>query len=373
MDSPLNIRRIIMSHYQYTKKRRKNEHLRYTDRQKLEIIVRMNETSPKYRRKSLRQIARILDISPATISREMKRGRVGPLYGKDLKQYHSYSAEVAQADYDYQATGKGRKLKIGKDHAFAQHVSDQILIHKQSPDAIIMRLRRDGNPFQTDICSRTLYNYIPLGIIPGVEQRDLLRGGRPPKREYLRLRHAHKGDGKGIEERPEAANTREEKGHWEMDCIQSGKGKGGACLLTLVERKDREVVIIKLRSETNEAVVTALDRLERKMGAKAFRERFKSITTDNGGEFLNWRRIEASCLTGKARTRQYFCHPYSAWERGSVENVNGLIRRFVPKGTDISKVSKKRIQEIEDWINHLPRRILKGKSAKIASGRPEAA
>ena len=362
-----------MSYHKYTRKRRKNEHLRYVDRQKLEIIIRMNETGPKYKRRSMRRIAQLLDASPATISRELKRGRVGPLYGKDLEQYYSYSAEAAQADYDYQATGKGRRLKIGKDHAFAQYVSDQILVHKQSPDAITMRLRREGNPFQTDICTRTLYSYVPLGIFPGVEQRDLLRGGRPPKQKYRRLRHAHKGDGKGIEERPEAANTREEEGHWEMDCIVSGKGKGKACLLTLVERKHRDVLIFKLRSHTNTAVISAIDRLERKMGARVFQKRFKSITTDNGWEFLDWRGIEKSCLNGGQRTQQYFCHPYRAWERGSIENMNGLIRRFIPKGTDISKQTKKRIQETEDWINHLPRRILDGKNAKTASGRPDAA
>ena len=113
--------------------------------------------------------------------------------------------------------------------------------------------------------------------------------------------------------------------------------------------------------------------MERKSGAKAFRKRFKSITMDNGSEFSNWRSLERSCLTGQKRTSTYYCHPYSAWERGTVEHVIGLIRRFIPKGTDISKLSSADIQRIEDWLNDLPRRILNGKSAKIASGRPEAA
>jgi IS30 family transposase len=120
-------------------------------------------------------------------------------------------------------------------------------------------------------------------------------------------------------------------------------------------------------------VVKALDRLERKLGTEAFRERFKSITMDNGPEFSDWRSLERSCVTGKRRTSAYYCHPYSAWERGTVEQAIGMIRRFIPKGSDIGKLSGTDIQCIEYWLNDLPRRILNGESAKIASGRPEAA
>lgn len=362
-----------MSQYQYSKKRQKGEHLTYIDRQKLEMLIREDEARPKYKRRSLREMAWLLQTSPATLSRELRRGRVGPLYGKELQQYYSYSADVAQADYDYKASAKGRELKLGKDFAFAQYVSQQILTHRQSPDAIIMRLRRDGNPFQTDICTRSLYTYIAIGAIPGVELCDLPRGGRAPKRRYRPLRRSYHNDGKGIEERPEAADRREEAGHWEMDCIVSGKGKDRGALLVLVERKHRTVIIRKLRNQTIQAVVSVLDQLERKMGSRAFRKTFKSITTDNGSEFLDWRSVETSCLTGKRRTMHYFCHPYSSWERGSVEQVNGLIRRFIPKGADISKLTHKKVQWVEGWLNDLPRRILDGNSAKTASARAEAA
>ncbi|MGI6688568.1 MAG: IS30 family transposase [Christensenellales bacterium] len=362
-----------MSHCKYIKKRKKGEHLTYIDRQNLEILVRKNETAPAYKKISMRQMARLLQSGPATISRELKRGRVGPLYGKELTQYYSYSANVAQRDYDRKGTAKGRNIKMGKDHAFANYVSEQILVHKQSPDAIIMRLKRDGNPFETTVSTRTLYSYIERGYIPGVELCHLPRRGRLRKRRYGPLRRAFKGDGKGIEERPKEANTRQEAGHWEMDCMLSGKGKGRSCLLVLSERKHREVLIRKLRSVKAESVVKALDRLERKLGAEAFRERFKSITMDNGPEFSDWRSLERSCVTGKRRTSAYYCHPYSAWERGTVEQAIGMIRRFIPKGSDIGKLSGTDIQGIEYWLNDLPRRILNGESAKIASGRPEAA
>jgi len=84
---------------------------------------------------------------------------------------------------------------------------------------------------------------------------------------------------------------------------------------------------------------------------------FKSITADNGSEFLNYEAMERS-VSGGCRTHIYYAHPYSSWERGSNENANRIIRRFIPKGSDISKFTRKQIQTIEDWINNYPRKIL---------------
>ena len=161
-------------------------------------------------------------------------------------------------------------------------------------------------------------------------------------------------------------------GHWEIDCIESGKGKGPACLLTLNERKLRDTIIVKLSSQTQASVIAALDRIERQLGKEEFARTFKSITSDNGSEFLDWRSIERSCLEEEDRTKHYFAHPYSSWERGSNENTNGIIRWFIPKGSNIDDYSAKEIKEIQDWINNLPRRILKGHSSKTASARAEA-
>ncbi|MGI6695921.1 MAG: IS30 family transposase [Christensenellales bacterium] len=363
-----------MSHYKYIRKRQAGKHLTYIDRQKLEVIVKGDEMVNKRKRRSLRNIAHILQSSLSTISRELKRGKVGPLLRSDLTTYFSYSADVSQQKYVNNNTGKGRGIKLGHDYAFAAYVSQQILEHKQSPDAIIMRLKRDGNPFETDICTRTLYNYIEKGYIPGVEISDLPRRGQTPKRRYRVLRQSNKGGGgKSIEERPEAANLRTEDGHWEMDCMMPGKREGTSCLLVMTERTSRESIIRKLRAARAEEVIKALNQLERDMGAAVFRKRFKTITMDNGAEFSGWRDLEQSCLSKKKRTSIYYCHPYSAWERGSVENVIGHIRRFIPKGSNIGKIPRQHILEIESWLNNLPRRLLGGKSTKIASGQPEAA
>ena len=110
-------------------------------------------------------------------------------------------------------------------------------------------------------------------------------------------------------------------------------------------------------------VVNELDKIERKMGSKKFRETFKTITCDNGCENLDFEGIERSVLTKNKRTKVYYAHPYSAWERGTNENNNKLIRRFIPKGADIGKFSHERIKMIEHWMNNYPRRKLNGLSS----------
>ena len=92
---------------------------------------------------------------------------------------------------------------------------------------------------------------------------------------------------------------------------------------------------------------------------------FKSITFDNGVEFMGYKGIEKSCLRKKERTNIYYAHPYCSGERGTNENNNRLIRRFIPKGIDIAKIKQSKIKEIEDWINNYPRQIFGYKSSNM--------
>ena len=134
-------------------------------------------------------------------------------------------------------------------------------------------------------------------------------------------------------------------------------------MFTLTERKSREEILVKVKQATQEAVQEAIDGLERKYGAM-FRAKFKSITFDNGVEFINWKSIEvSSLLKGMRRTKVYFAHAYASWERGTNENQNRMIRRFIPKGMNIAAVSECRVQEIQDWMNNYPRKILGYKTA----------
>ena len=174
--------------------------------------------------------------------------------------------------------------------------------------------------------------------------------------------------GESIEQRPEEIDEREEFGHWEGDTVYSGKGKRKTtrALLTLTERKTRKEIIIAIPNRKAETVVKALDALERKLGARRFRAIFKSITFDNGTEFAAAEGLERSCINKHLpRTKVYFCHPYSSWERGTNENTNGMIRRRFPKGTNFAAVTNAQIAQAENWINNYPRKILGYKSSEI--------
>lgn len=140
-----------------------------------------------------------------------------------------------------------------------------------------------------------------------------------------------------------------------MDCIESAK-KDRSALLVLTERVSRKNLLFKLSSKTASEVQRVLDGLELKMKSQ-FKQIFQSITIDNGSEFKRVSAIEESVLYKKKRTTAYYCHPYSSWERGSNENANRLIRRFIPKSSDIGQYSDEFIQNVENWLNNYPRKM----------------
>lgn len=143
----------------------------------------------------------------------------------------------------------------------------------------------------------------------------------------------------------------------QMDSVLGKKGTK-ARLLVLSERVTRSEIIIKVQDGRAITVVRAIDRLERELG-DLFPVIFKSITCDNGSEFANWAGIERSVWKRKGqRTTVYFCHPYTACERGTNENINRMIRRHFPKGTDFGKVTAAEVKRVERWINTYPREIL---------------
>ena len=135
-----------------------------------------------------------------------------------------------------------------------------------------------------------------------------------------------------------------------------GKEGRGAALLTFTERMTREEIIIKIPSKHAINISRSIAKLERKYKSE-FKKKFKTITFDNGGEFRDYKAIEKSYDKRKKepRVQVYYAHPYRSGERGSNENENRLIRRFIPKGKVITNISEEYIQEIEDWINNLLR------------------
>lgn len=182
------------------------------------------------------------------------------------------------------------------------------------------------------------------------------------KRRYKHIRKAYTHKGTSISERPKDVDTRADFGHWELDTVV---GKQGTLpvLLVMTERSINIEIIRKIESKSQECVVRELDKLKRRLGSGKFKKIFKTITCDNGCENLDFKGMEQSVLTKGERTKVYYAHPYSSWERGSNECANTLIRRFIPKGSNISNFSKRYIQFIEHWINNYPRKMFGGFSS----------
>ena len=334
-----------------TTKADKYKHLTERDRYRLEGYLESGLT--------VKQAAQKLNSHISTVYREIKRGEVKRIHS-ELTEYWAYRANTAHADYERKVTNRAHALKIEKYKELAVYIQKKILKDKYSPDAVIGELKRETQKFKGQrICAKTLYNYIDKGVFEEVTNHTLWEKRKRRKRRYkqvTRISLKNKGS-RSIEERPEAINKRLEYGHWEGDSIvgvRNGKKDG---LFTLSERMTKEEIIVKIKSLTQDSILKALNKLETGYGSY-FRKKFKTITLDNGREFLDWESVERSVLNGKKRTLVYFAHPYSSWERGTNENQNKMIRRFIPKGTDISKLSDREIKRIEEWMNNYPRKIL---------------
>ena len=348
-----------MELYNNSTNKKKYKHLNETERYKIEGYLQD--------KKKVKEIAELLGRNKSTIYRELNRGRVS-LLDTELRKKACYKADAGQLRYEEAGKNKERSLKIGKDKLLEQHIRKKILNNRYSPDAVIGEIKRKGLKFKGMICTKTLYNYIDAGIFSDITNENLWqkrnrkkRGYHPIRRVCLRNKTARR-----ITERPLEANERLEYGHWEGDCVKGPQGSKTS-LLTLTERKTLEEIIIKLQASTQEEVQKAIDELEKKYG-RVFKLKFKTITFDNGGEFLDWETLELSVFDKNAsRVTTYFAHAYSAWERGSNENANRIIRRFIPKGEDIDHFSKSQIKDIEKWMNHYPRKRLGYRSAKQAA------
>ena len=322
---------------------KKQHYMTYSDRLRMEGMLRAG--------RGVSWIARELGFCRQTIYNELKRGTY--LHTCDFWDEPRYSADKSQTIHDRAQQAKGRRLKIGHDFAYANFLEQKILGDRYSPAAALAAARAAG--FSTSICVNTLYSYIDSGVFLTLTSADLWE---KPKRKTRK-----KGGAKrlahpmlpSIEQRPETINARTEPGHWEMDLIVGPAGGSSAALLTLTERVTREEIILKLPDRRAATIRRAINGLERR--TPDFRQRFKSISTDNGPEFMEYEKLIRS-VHGGQRFAVWYCHSYAAWEKGTNENHNRMIRRFLPKGTDFAKITKKQIAAIQDWMNDYPRKIL---------------
>ena len=312
-------------------------------------------------------IAREMGFCRQTIYNETRRGEVWLIDTKrapiDIK---SYSADKAQQIHDYNQTAKGRPIKLGNHHDYARRL--EALMLGVQPDGTVDRRKRyspyaalaiagkEGYPIS--VCTATLYSYIDKGVFLHLTNKDLWQKHKRKKRGYhpvQRVAHAHLPN---IDNRPQIINDRAEPGHWEMDLVV-GKAQSKAALLTLTERQSRREIILKIPDKKAASVINVL--------SQAAPSGVKTITTDNGPEFL-WYKELRQILPG---AEIYYCHSYAAWEKGTNEIHNRMIRRWYPKGTDFTQIDQAELSDLADWMNHYPRRVLDGKTPEEATILPK--
>lgn len=328
-------------------------HINHDMRIKLDTLLRHGH--------SKKECAAELGVHLSTIYRELERGAYEHL-NSDYTTERRYSPEIAEMKHQEANSAKGAPLKIGKNHAAAQFIEEKIRDEHYSPAAVCALLKTEEFSYLgITFCRATIYKYIEDGnIFPTITNKNLPEKGER-KRKYDEVQEKKAPRGRSIETRPEEVKRRETIGDWEMDTVVGCKSSR-ARLLVLSERCSRNEIIIKIPDGTAASVVRALNRLERRYGASFYRI-FRSITVDNGSEFADTAGLEKSSRRRGARTVIYYCHPYTASERGTNENINRMIRRHFPKGTNFDQITPAQVRAVEEWINAYPREILGYKSA----------
>ena len=304
------------------------------ERDKITILLTENH--------SIRTIVKILGRSPSTISRELKRSNAVYYRGKYIGSQTHINVKA-----DWLKTHCGIKL----NNLAIRKLVISGLKHCLSPQLTAGRLREK---YGIKIHHETIYQYI-YKQEPRLTQY-LLR--RKYGRKHRQIRIVRKGTGENIPNRTDidlrsmVANLRLEFGHFEADTIESCKKRGErrSCLTVVADRTTRKTVIFrtvsKTASETNKSIIRAL---------KQFKD-IKSITYDNGCEFTKHEKVNKKFK--KQELKSFFCKPYHAWEKGTVENINGLIRRFFPKGTNFDTIKHKEIKQAGNGINNRPMKVL---------------
>jgi IS30 family transposase len=294
----------------------------------------------------MRKIAAELGRSSSTIWRELKRNKC-PETGDYLPDKAHLNA-------------KKRKhvliKKVKKYPKLKEYITEKLRI-KWSPDAIAGRIKREG--LFPNISTETIYQYIYSEegnkekiymLLPFKQSARNKRGSRKPHKQGQIAERV------SIHERPEAANSRSEAGHFEGDPTFFKKNKS-ANLLVITERVSRYTILVKNlskhASETAKNMFNALAHLPKEVR--------KSITFDNGKEFA-----KHTLLRDHLGMKTYFCDPHSPWQKGQVEKTNAMLHRYISKNSSILPVSEKDLNDIQIRFNNIPRRILQFKTSAEA-------
>lgn len=285
--------------------------------------------------KSLRCIAGLIGRNVSTISRELKRN-APPVH----QRYYLPHKAQKRADVRKAVGHQRERLRKPKLRGYVR----RMLRRGWSPERIAGRLRRLGG---ATISHEAIYQWIyavAREMIPHLvrARRRRLRRGHSSKHKWMNI-----SSRTPISERPGVANRREQAGHWEGDTMISLLSP--PALQLLVERKTRYVRLRRLPAKDGRSVRVTINRA---LGRYPKHLR-RSITYDNGSE-----NVQHVAINKRLGTASYFCEPMHSWEKGSVENVAGLVRRWLPKKTDFAKVPLAKIRSTERWLNGLPKKCL---------------
>jgi len=293
--------------------------------------------------KSKTEIANHLGRHRSTIFREFQRNTT----------YHEEAYVRGYFHVNAQEFSRRRRAKLKKLMRYPELKA--YIINKLegdwSPDQISGCLKRlDIKGFY--VCRETIYDFIYSSVGRGLKLYRYLRRRFKNRRKMFTRKPRHL---RGIPEelnynnRPEQINDRNNFGHWEGDLMIFKRKYGQANITTLVERKSRYTIIAK---NPDKKANTVISNIRDKLKALPRISR-SSVTFDRGSEFLAWKMLEKHVKLGS-----YYCDPSSPWQKGTNENTNGRIRRFLPRDTDINDVTTSQIKQITDTLNNTPRRCL---------------
>lgn len=297
--------------------------------------------------RSIRRIAHELGRNPSTIYREIRRN--GSRYCRDERgSFRSYLPNRAQNKSDRRHRLSHQRARL-KNKEIKRYVTRR-LKKGWSPQIIAGRLARlYQDRKEMRISHEAIYQWI-YAEAPEFVSCLLRRNGKRRRRGYS-LKHikSHIPARISIEERPSDIQSRNEIGHWETDTVSSAE-HGTDSLHVMVERKSRYVLLTKITRKDSpcvrEAILTRMGKMRRHLR--------KTLTYDNGPENIGHQLVNHSL-----GTRSYFCNPYRSWEKGSVENAIGVVRRFFPKKTVFKEIGIKQVKFVENWMNNRPRKCLK--------------
>jgi len=329
-----------MDQEEYNTRHKKWKHLNKDER--VMIQLRLQDGWSAYR------IAKEIPCSPNTVRNEIRRGTVLLYHGT----VERYKAKAGQDTYEKNRRNSRKPYKFLCCTSFLESVSKQFYnpTKRWSLDACFGRAVLQKSFFRAEmVCTKTLYNYVDLGLLP-ITNMDLPEKLKR-RTKSVRNRRNKRIMGRSIDERPAQAADRNSFGHWEIDTVVGQKKGKNEVLLTLVERMTDNSIDLKISGKNSNAVMAGMEQLKQ-IYSEQFSQIFKTITSDNGSEFSRLSELE------EYGTMIYFTHPYTSCERPVNERHNGILRRFLPKGTRLEKFSTDEIGFLEDWINQLPRKIL---------------